>query len=47
VEYSVDLITGCNEFVEMCTKNGAQRVISAVIERANDLQVELWFCGVK
>jgi hypothetical protein len=24
-----------------------QRVISAAIEHANDLQVQLWFCGVK
>ena len=44
---SVDLIEGCNEFVEKCIGNGAQRVLSAATEFANDLRVEFWFCGVK
>ena len=43
---SVDLFEGCNEFVEKCIQNGAQRLFSAAIEFANDLRAEFWFLGV-
>ena len=33
--------------MEKCIGNGAQRVLSAATEFANDLRVEFWFCGVK
>ena len=33
--------------MEKCTENGAMRVISAAVKCANDLRIQLWFCGVK